>query len=338
MFLKALFSLAVPALALAADILPSTVVTQLELGTWLESIAVRPNGDLLTTLIQPTPDIILVRNPSSHQPVTELLTTIPALSRLLGITEVPTGQRGVETYLVVGDDGNKSCSAYTVTFGQGQHGEPIVSKVLDFDADTTFVNGVTSIPGVDNAVLVADSVGHIGYLNITSGIFDATAFDYPALKPDDTASLPIGVNGIKIHEGYLYFSNFNFATLSRIAISTTGYPCHGASTELVADLVKIGVAGVDDFAFDKIGNIYATSNIDNKLVYVEVFSGKSTVVVGGDLEMTVAGDTAVAFGRRESDAATLYVVTAGAQGAPVGGNKTEGAKVVAVDTSKLYLN
>lgn len=337
MFPKTILSLALPALAMAADILPSTVVTQLELGTWLENIAVRPNGDLLATLIQPTPDIIIVRDPS-HEPSTELLTSIPELSRLLGITEVATGKAGEETYLVVGDDGNEACSAYTVTFGRDEDGKPTVSRVVDFDADTSFVNGVTSIPGIDNAVLIADSAGLIGHLDLSTGTFNASAFDYPALKPDPASALSIGVNGIKIHDGYLYFSNTDFASLFRVAINTKGYPSPCAATELVANLTTIGVAAVDDFTFDKDGNIYVTSNLDNKLVYVEVSSGEGTVVVGGDLEMTVAGDTAAAFGRGDDDAETLYVVTSGAQGAPVGGNKTEGAKVVAVDTSKLSLN
>ncbi|SPN96473.1 uncharacterized protein DNG_00001 [Cephalotrichum gorgonifer] len=337
MFSKVAFFIAQLALVVAVDTLPSTVVTQLEEGSWLENIAVRPNGDLLATLLEPTPDIIIVRSPSSRQPKTEVLTSIPALTRLLGITEVSTGKHGKETYVIVGDNGSQSCSAYAVTFGRGRHRKPTVSKIIDFDADTTFVNGLTSIPGIDNAILVGDSAGRVGYLNLSAGTFDPFAFDYPALKPDNSADLKIGVNGIKISDGYLYFSNFNLLTLSRIAITPQGYPAPHADTELVADLATIGVIGLDDFAFDKHGNIYLTSNIDNKLVYVEVSTGKSTVVVGGDLEMTVAGDTAAAFGRGHSDSEMLYVVTAGGKGAPVGGNRTEGAKVVAVDTSKLHL-
>ena len=63
---------------------------------------------------------------------------------------------------------------------------------------------------------------------------------------------------------------------------------------------------------------------------MDVKSGKAKIVVGSVSEMTVAGSTALAFGRGKKDKDVFYVSTGGGLFKPINGTVTEGAKVVAV--------
>jgi hypothetical protein len=59
---------------------------------------------------------------------------------------------------------------------------------------------------------------------------------------------------------------------------------------------------------------------------------KVVTVDGFQYQLTVAGDTACHFGRRQTDRKTLYVVTDGGLADPVNGTVVEGGKAIALDT------
>jgi sugar lactone lactonase YvrE len=195
--------------------------------------------------------------------------------------------------------------------------------------NSSFLNGVIAIPGVSDAVLVSDSIlGVVGRLDISTGIFDTSAFAFPEMTPIPGGSF--GINGIKLHDGYLYWTNSNAATIYRVAITSKGFLVKGAKPQVVSNLSK-SVSFLDDFAFSSDGYIYATSNFDNSVVRIDTKTGKWKTVVGGIHDMTVAGSTAVAFGNGKLGQKKMFVSTSGALAMPVDGTKTEGAKVVAVD-------
>ncbi|KAF4459031.1 hypothetical protein FALBO_14221 [Fusarium albosuccineum] len=333
-----LSAVALSALALSEP-LPSTTLAQLELGTFLENIAVRLNGDLLVTQLWPSAAIYTIRDPSDGHNSLEELISIPSIQSIYGLTQVPPRRQGTETFIFVG--GNSTTPGATIPGSFGAWAidfEPSrdsikVRKISAMSSQSKFLKGVTAIPGVSDAVLVADSaLGLIGRLDLTTGIFDTSAFRYPSeMDPVKGARLPIGVNGIQIHDGYLYWTNSFQASIYRIAITPAGFPAKRARPELVADLSE-GVNFLDDFSFDVHGNIYVATNLDNSVVFVDAKSGNWKTVVGGIGEMTVAGSTSVAFGRGRDDTEILYVSTSGAIANPVNGTEVEGAKVVAVDT------
>ncbi|KAM0234751.1 hypothetical protein ACHAPO_006115 [Fusarium lateritium] len=324
----------VPVLGLAHSLSAKTI-GQLPLGTWLENIAVRSNGDLLATELWPTASIHTVIDPSSCREGLEELVTIPSIQGILGITELTSTPGKPETFVFVGSNATGlsqlipgTFKAFALEFHHKKNKAKVkVKKISDMTETSTFLNGVEAIPGAPHAVLVSDSVkGFVGRLDISTGVFDDTAFAFNEMAP--IAANAFGINGIKIHHNYLYFSNSNAVKIYRTAITKAGYPVKGSKPQLVADLSKL-VGFLDDFAFDSQGNIYATSNSDNSVIFVDAKSGKSRIVVGSVNEMTVAGSTAVAFGRTKKDRDTFYVSTGGGLFKPVGGTKTEGAKVVA---------
>lgn len=334
--LKVLLNLCViPALALSHS-LPTKVIGQLSLGTWLENIAIRSNGDILATELWPQASIYTITNPASCNKGLEELVTIPSIQSILGIAELPPRPRKSETFVVVGSNATGlsqlvpgTFKAFAIQFRHGKNQAKVqVKKISDMTEKSAFLNGVVAIPGAPDAVLISDTVeGFVGRLDISTGIFDDGAFVFPEMAPP--APNAFGINGIKIRNGYLYFANSNAVKIYRTAITTAGLPVKGSNPQLVADLSKV-VSFLDDFDFDSQGNIYAASNSDNSVVFFDAKSGKSRIVVGGVNEMTVAGSTAVAFGRGKQDKNTFYVSTGGGLFKPVGGTKTEGAKVVAV--------
>jgi hypothetical protein len=122
--------------------------------------------------------------------------------------------------------------------------------------------------------------------------------------PSTGGGFSVGVNGLLVRDGYLYWSNSNGEALYRIEITETGAAAEGATVELAADVM----ATADDFDFDDAGNAWiATSNAN--LLVVASPDGSTFTAVGGDGADTVAGGTSCAFGRRADDTWMLYVVT-----------------------------
>ncbi|KAM5519449.1 hypothetical protein FOXYSP1_17873 [Fusarium oxysporum f. sp. phaseoli] len=317
--------------------LPWTTLAQLEHGTFLEDIATRSNGDILTTELWPSAAIYTIRNPHTGHNSLQKLFSVTSIQSIYGLTQVKSSRRGTETFIFVGGNSTSPGDTITGSFGAWAVDFDLLNndfqlrKVSDMGTDSRFLNGVTAIPGISDIVLVADSAnGLVGRLNITTGIFDTSAFRYPLeMDPVEGARLPIGVNGIKIRGGHLYWTNSFQASIYRIAITPNGYPAKGTRPEIVADLSN-GVDFLDDFSFDFRGNIYAATNLDNSIVRIDITTKAWKTIIGGIGEMTVPGCTSVVFGHRSLEKELLYVSTSGAIATPVNGTETEGAKVVAI--------
>ncbi|KAL7916773.1 hypothetical protein GGI35DRAFT_433983 [Trichoderma velutinum] len=322
--------------------LSSKVIGQLPDGTWLENLAVRPNGDVLTTLLFPYGAIYTIRQSPQGLHGLELLANFTSLNSLGGISPVAVPS-GLETYVVVGANTTGlsqplrgTFSAWTVTFQPTKPGatrqDVHIDKVSDMSPNSTFLNGVVSIPDVPHAVLVADSAaGSVGYLDIQTGELDPNAFVFPEMQPLPGESFPLGIDGIRIHDGYLYFTNTFRVTIYRVALAASGYPATGATPEIVANLTSLA-HGLDDFAFDSRGNILAATNFDNSVLYVDVRTGDAKSILGGEEDITFAGCTSVYFGRGWAEPNTFFVSTSGGLANPVGGNRTAGASIVSVKT------
>jgi hypothetical protein len=134
---------------------------------------------------------------------------------------------------------------------------------------------------------------------------------------------PVGINGIKIRNDNLFFTNKFQFTFNRIPIRTNGSAVRPAQV-----VVENGLC--DDFIFDTMGNAFVTTNADNTLQMITP-EGAVTVVVGNLNSTQLVGPTAVQFGRTHQDKSTLYITTNGGISGPVNGTFTEGGEVVAVD-------
>jgi sugar lactone lactonase YvrE len=307
--------------------LPTQVIHQFPVPTWIENIAVRSNGDLLLTLLT-SPELYLVKPSDPKEAI--LVHKFEAVSVVTGIIEakddvfyVAAGNYSLTTFQSeVG-----SYSIWEVDFhGFSKDSKASIKKIAHLP-EAGLPNGLELLSKEDGTILVADStVGVVWKVHVNDGKVEKLV-DVEELKAPAPPALPLGANGIKIRDGYLYWSNTGLQLFSRVKIDGEGKTTGPVET-LQRDLV------IDDFVFDKKGNAWLTTHGLNTLLVVTA-TGEVVTAAGSIDQLTVAGGTACQFGRTSSDEHTLYFVTTGAMSAPVNGKEVEGGKVVAIDTSKF---
>ena len=307
-------------------LLTTHVVYQFPLPTWIENLAVRSNGQILLTILT-KPELYLL-DPANPEKVT-LVHTFSEVGILSGIVEVED-----DVFYVAG--GNYSLETFKGEHSSGRIWE-VDMKSFDTDSKATIkeiahltgsglLNGMEALKYSENAILLADSeVGCVWKVNVKDGKIEKV-IDVDEMKPPPPPELQLGINGLKVRDGYLYWTNTAKQLFCRVTIDEDG-EAHGDPQILETDTL------VDDFCFDKKGNAWLAQHGLNVIGVVKVGGGVITAAGKAD-ELTIAGSTACQFGRK-GDEHILYVATCGGLSAPVDG-KMEGGKVVAVDTSKFH--
>jgi len=315
--------------------LPTKVIYQFPNPTWIENIAVRPNGLLLLNLAT-SPDMYML-DPETQ--AARLIYTFPNALSVSGITEVSPDVFAVAVgnfSIATASSVKGSFSVWKVDFNsnieeQSGNVEPTVAKVVDIP-EAVFLNGMETLTGCNDKILVADSgLGAVWKVDVSSGKYEIV-IQIPEMSPPATAKLQIGINGLHLLNKYLYWTNSDANTLYRAKVGQGGSLVPGATAEPVANSGTF----MDDFIFDDGGNAWIAANPANLLLVVTA-DDKLVTVDGSQYQLTVAGDTACRFGRRQTDRKTLYVVTDGGLANPVNGTVVEGGKVVAVDTSGYWI-
>jgi len=306
--------------------LATHVVHQFPLPTWIENLAIRSNGQILLTILT-KPELYLVD--PAHPDKAVLVHTFSEVRILSGIVEVKD-----DVFYVAG--GNVNLETFTSEHGSYKVWEvDLTTFDTDFKANVKeiahllgsgLLNGLEFLSTSESTILIADSdIGCVWKVDVNDGKVE-NLIEVDEMKPPPTPALQIGINGIKVHDGYLYWSNTGKSLFCRVAIDVDGVAL-GAPEILETDTL------VDDFIFDKKGNTWLTQHALNVVGVVKV--GGGVITVAGKVDQhTVAGCTACQFGRKK-DEHILYVTTSGGLSAPVDG-KPEGGKVVAIDTSKFH--
>ncbi|KAL7942777.1 hypothetical protein V8C42DRAFT_330351 [Trichoderma barbatum] len=293
------------------------VIYQFSNGTTIENVAIRPNGNLLVTLTD-RPELYEV-NPFSSKNA-KLIHRFSEHLGLLGITEVSpdvftlnAGNFSLQTGPVQG-----SWAIWQVAF----HNDLTkISKVTDLP-EAVLLNGMTTLESTPHTILTADSAAGVIYsVNTHTGRYKVV-LDNEAFKPVPGAPLPIGINGIRYLDHYVYYTNSFNPLFGRVPVSKSGCPVGNYKT------IFAGFAG-DDFVVTPQA-AYIAGNPLNVLIEVKP-NGENKVIAGNLNSSLIAGATSVAFGRTRRDKHILYVVTEGAALSPVNGTFTEGGKIVALE-------
>lgn len=297
----------------------------------------RNNGDLLVTQFAPAPVIFTVRNPSSTNAKLETIYEFKTITNILGITETLP-----DTFVIAGGNTTANATGYVGTFSAWEvrfsKDTATVRKIVDIP-EAMLLNGVVAVPDMPNVVLIADSqIGVLFRLDTKRGIYEVIA-DRPDFKPHPerfNKTVGFGINGVKIRDGFLYFSNTNLVNIYRVRIANDGYLASDgeATIEVYADLNAI-TTFIDDFEIGPDGTVWVVTNDDNSLIAVTPRDRKVKVVAGAKDQLTLAGGTGAAFGHTKRDKHVLYISTAGGLDAPVNGTLVEPGKVMGVDTRKL---
>ncbi|KAL5087938.1 hypothetical protein Trisim1_007344 [Trichoderma cf. simile WF8] len=317
-------------------LLPSHVIAQFPAGTWIENIAVRANGNLLLTSFLPDATLYEVSDLDCLSPTVTRLFTIDSVTSLFGIVETSS-----DVFAVAGGNFSQSTGGvkgtsrlWSIDF---RHGQPSYPKLITSIPDAVLLNGATTVPQNSHIVLLADSIlNAIWRVDVIKGTVDKAA-QFP---PQDTAPsqpVTIGINGIHIHDGFLWFTNDTATTnpstgsdetsMYRIKIDKNGYAPINTAPEKTITLPS---EALDDFIFgpDDRDIKWIATNSENK-VLAAAPDGRYVRVAGAPSSFEVATATACQFGRTRRDSHVLYVTTGGGK---INGT-TEGGKVQALDTS-----
>ncbi|KAL7931278.1 hypothetical protein V8C35DRAFT_309983 [Trichoderma chlorosporum] len=292
-------------------------IYQFSNGTTIENIAVRSNGNFLVTLSD-RPELYEV-NPFSPKGV-KLVHNFSQYLGLSGITEVSPDVFAVNAgnYSEGATTFPGSWAVWQVVFHNEQ---PQISKVTDL-VEAELLNGMTTLGSTPNTILTGDSSAGVIYsVNIQTKRYEPV-LENEAFKPVPGAPLPIGVNGIRYLDNYVYYTNSFAPIYGRVPVSKSGYATGSYET------ISTTVVG-DDFAVTPQA-AYIAGNPLNVITEVKL-DGENKVIAGNLNSNLVAGATSVAFGRTVRDSHVLYVVTNGAALSPVNGTFTEGGKIVALN-------
>jgi sugar lactone lactonase YvrE len=283
-------------------VVPAHQIAEFPVNTFLESIAIDTDGTLFFT---------------SH---------LEGKVFRIGSDGIPTVHAtitGKATGLVFTDDGNLLMSAWdernipTVFVISPQKKVTVLVTIQD----AIFLNGLTPLKG--DRYLIADSYrGAIWELNVT----EKTAkiwLQHPHLARSSAESEFPAVNGLKIYENALYASNTEKMQVVRIPLLSDE---QAGEPEIFVQNVNL-----DDFAFDRDGNLYGTTHVYNSVVKITP-NGSITTIAQAEQGMT--GSTALAFGQNKSDRNKIYVVTNGGMSYPPP-TGIESAKVVCLDVGGL---
>lgn len=280
----------------------------------IENTHLRPNGQVLMTTF--TNASLFSLDPTSSSPTAELVASFAPSTALTGITSV-----GNDKFAVVGGVRGSYMytneTVYTCDFSTGS--EPAI-KVVATLPDAVMLNGMDSLPQNPSVVLIADSrVGAVWRVNTTDGNV-AMAYQGDLLLPPENATVPIGINGLKISNGYVYFTNTAKNLFARIAVTDDGV-MHG-EVETVAILVP-GEEEYDwdDFVIDASGEIAYMAQSPNAVGRVTISTGEMDVIAGvGNGSISLIGPTSVTLAE---DGLTAYVSTRGMQSIGISGQLVE---------------
>lgn len=271
----------------------------------IENLAIRPNGLILATVAAPSAQLLQI-DPLGIVPPTTVL-NFPEAAGAFGITEgqsdkfyVATGNFSIKTFQGVPNSFSvfevDMCEFETAPNGTRTRA-PAFRKLADLP-NAKLVNGMATVN--DHVVLVADSIaGLVWRVDTTNGSVSIAAED-PTLK-GPTAQVA-GVNGIKVFNGSLYWTNSGLQGLYRMPIS------HDGVSQGSAELVAGHVFG-DDFLITNTG-AYVASPAN---AILRVADGKQEVIAGvfNSTSSGIVGPTALRFGRLATDKSSLYISTNG---------------------------
>lgn len=326
--------------SLASQSLSPQTLYQLNVGSGIENIAVRANGQILATVLGPP--VVLQSSPLSTEYPVELV-TVPGATSLFGIAEIMPDVFAVGAGNLTSNPTAPVPGSYSIWHMDLRHGEPILSKLVDIP-EAGLLNGMTAIPrqrekyditSEGNAtLLLADTIGGVVFH------FDPTTLNYTVALSDETMApppppgVPAGINGIRFRaeDHSLYYTNVFRQLFCRVRLSigktADGQPT--VSAEGPFTVIASGFPG-DDFALAPDGTAFVGANPVNAVFKVAP-DGRTTQFMGGLNETIVAGATGAAFGRTCKDKNVLYITTNGGSTTPVNGI-IEGGKLVAIQLS-----
>ena len=269
-----------------------------------ENIAARSTGDLLLTATSHAAVWLMGQNGGKPK----LVANFTNATSSLGIQEVTPDRFivAVGNYSTVTFQPTPGTfSVWSVDFNTGaDKNTPNVTQLVIMP-NASALNGMTTLDGVDDMVLISDSaLGAVWRVNTTTGAHEVAMKH--VLFTNCSSKFPLGINGIRSHDGHLYFLNSAQQIYGRVKIDATGSAT--ADPEIIAH-AGAGVFAWDDLAIDWEGNAWIATHA-NMVTEVTVDGKQRNFTGDGDTELQQP--TSITWGRPgQGDSKVLYIVTAG---------------------------
>ena len=266
----------------------------------MENMAARSNGHLLLTgSNQP---FLYDIDPTAASPSPSMLPSIPGVIGVFGIAETSPDvfavAAGNYTNLVPAND---SFSIWQVDMNQTP--EPTVKLITPIPA-AEGLNGMAALNGFSGSVLVADSKkSAVWKVDVSTGAYSI------AIQNDDfapnTAAQSLGINGLRMSGGNLYFTNSAQGFFGKVSVNGEGTAVGDVQTLARLD----SSAGTyDDLDLDCAGNSWIATHDD--LLLAVTTGGTQSNMTGGATQFKEP--TSARFGRGSgSETTVLYVANAG---------------------------
>lgn len=285
-------------------------------GTWLENIATTHNSSLLVSLFGISELRLVHPSTRTSNATSSLVANFPNANAVLGITAltstndvfaVAVGSTTPPNNPVPG-----SFSIWKVDIGCETGVE--VSKIADLP-EVYMVNGIAMV-NHELLFLADSSSGNIVALNLSIGTYKV-ALTGPNLAANNSAALPFGVNGIRFHSPYLYFSNTVQGVLGRVKVDgKTGVAVGAYEVFAKGDVIS----QPDDFAVLQDGSVVLARPLGDTMQHIGL--DRRVELLG-----KVNGATSAVVGKKKRGKEVVYVSTSGL----VGGVAREGGRVVKVE-------
>ncbi|KAJ7907213.1 hypothetical protein B0H13DRAFT_2019289 [Mycena leptocephala] len=303
---------------------PSQVIFQTPDSVFLENIAVRATSELLITSV--TTPTLFALDPTSVNATLDPIYTFPNATSLNGIAEYRPGVFALAAAII---------DLTTIRWFPGS----IVIWSVDFNAPSPRVralgalanaqcaNGITTLPGQLETLLVADCVaGAVWQMDARTGK-SRLVLQEPAMLPSAPAPA-LGINGLHVRDSHLYFTNSQQHLFARLALTVGRNNVAAAgAVEKLASIELVAGNNPDDFVVDHEGRAWVTVHPGAIVLLSPPASGE-----GNWTQLTVVGNangtdpgliqpTSAAFGRGNSVQKKMLYVTSSV------------GQVVAVNTS-----
>ncbi|KAF9871832.1 hypothetical protein CkaCkLH20_10766 [Colletotrichum karsti] len=266
----------------------------------IENSALRSNGHLLLTTFDNAS--LYTLDTLAETPQASLVAKFPGATAIGGIAAIDADKFAILGGVRGSNYSYTDETVYTIDFSSGSSTTPPIVNVVAKIPDAVMLNGLASLPSKPHIVLATDSrLGSIFRIDTQTGDWEIAITDNLFAAPDN-ATIPIGINGIKIADDFAYFTNTARTSFGRVPITEDGY--RAGDVEIVA--VASGGYAWDDFVIDSSGNIYAaqTQNAAGQIF----LNGTYTTIAGGGDSTFIHRPTSVAI---SEDSKTLFVTTGG---------------------------
>ncbi|KAJ7466497.1 hypothetical protein FB451DRAFT_1000092, partial [Mycena latifolia] len=277
-----------------------------------ENLAVRPSGKLLLTSV--VSSVLHTLDPASPNATLEEVYTFSNSTGLTGIVEYQP-----DVYAVV-------ASTLNLTTRRADPGSVAVWRIdltctpaaatrLAVVPQSALLNGLSAVPGAPHLVLAADSyLGAVYAIDMRTGAARVALQD-AAMAPGAPAPA-LGINGLRVRGGALYFTNSERGTFARVPLAVHDRLVRQAGGVEVLGTVQPAAGQFDDFAMDCEGRTWiATPPGALTLVFPQANATWGQEVAVGDTDgsdSVFTEPTSAAFGRVENkEDKILYVTTSG---------------------------